>query len=76
MKVVLDTNVLVSALIKAGKPRELLFKITGGGAELFLSRGILKELLEVADDQRIRRYVDEDDVIAFTRTLGGHRKNS
>jgi predicted nucleic acid-binding protein len=27
MKIVLDTNVLVSALIKTGKPRELLLKI-------------------------------------------------
>ena len=74
MKFVLDTNVLVSALIKAGKPRELLFKIAEGKNQLFLSRSILEEFLEVADDPRIRRYVDEDDVIAFMRVVGSIAK--
>jgi len=69
MKVVLDTNVLVSALIKAGKPRELLFKIAEGKVQLILSRCILEEFIEVADDPRIRRYVDQDDIIAFTRVM-------
>ncbi|KPV63086.1 MAG: hypothetical protein AOA65_1480 [Candidatus Bathyarchaeota archaeon BA1] len=60
MKVVLNTNVLVSALIKAGKPRELLFKIAEEKVQLVLSRGILKEFLEVTEDPKIRRYVNED----------------
>jgi predicted nucleic acid-binding protein len=33
-RLVLDTNVLVSALLKAGKPRELLFKIAEGEVQL------------------------------------------
>jgi len=74
MKVVLDTNVLVSALIKAGKPRELIFRIIKGKVQLVLSRSILEEFLEVTDDPRIRRYVDEDDIIAFLRVLGSIAK--
>ena len=74
MKVVLDTNVLVSALIKAGKPRELLFKIAEGKVQLILSRCILEEFIEVADDPRISRYVDQEDIIAFLRVVGSVAK--
>ncbi len=71
MKIVLDTNILISALIKPGRARELLSKIaTEKSLQLVLSRGILEEFLEVADDPRIRRYVDEDDEMAFLRAIG------
>src|SRR3990170_8727560 len=74
MNVVLDTNVLVSALIKTGKPREIFLKITEGRIQLILSRSILKEFSEVADDPRIRKYVDQDDIIAFLRIVGSVAK--
>jgi putative PIN family toxin of toxin-antitoxin system len=74
MNVVLDTNVLVSALIKTGKPRELFLNITEGRIQLILSRSILKEFSEVADDPRIRKYVDQDDIIAFLRIVGSVAK--
>jgi putative PIN family toxin of toxin-antitoxin system len=74
MKVVLDTNILISALIKAGKPRELLLKIVEDGVQAVLSRGILEEFLEVVEDSRIRKYVDEDDIIAFLRVIGSVAK--
>jgi putative PIN family toxin of toxin-antitoxin system len=74
MKVVLDTNVLVSALIKAGKPRELMLKIAEEKIQLVLSRSILEEFLEVVDDKRVRRYVEEDDIIAFLRVVGSIAK--
>jgi len=74
MNVALDTNVLVSALIKTGKPRELFLKITEGRIQLILSRSILKEFSEVADDPRIRKYVDQDDIIAFLRIVGSVAK--
>jgi len=70
MKVVLDTNVLISALIKAGKPRELLFQIGKGKAQLVLSRGILDEFLEVSEDSRVRRYVDESDLVEILKVIG------
>jgi len=74
MKVVLDTNVLVSALIKAGKPRELMLKIAEEKIQLVLSRGILEEFLEVANDKKVRRYVEEEDIVAFLRVVGSIAK--
>jgi putative PIN family toxin of toxin-antitoxin system len=69
LKVVLDTNVLVSALIKSGKPRTLVFKLLGGKVQLILSRNILDEFVEATDDYEIRRYVDEKDVMLFLKFL-------
>jgi predicted nucleic acid-binding protein len=48
MKVVLDPNVLVSALINAGKPRDLFNKLGKNKAknkQIVLSRVILEESL-------------------------------
>lgn len=45
MRIVLDTNVLISALAFPGsKPDQLLYRIRRGEAELFLSPFILSEL--------------------------------
>jgi putative PIN family toxin of toxin-antitoxin system len=65
---------LVSALIKTGKPRELFLKIAEGKIQLILSRSILKEFSEVADDPRMRKYVDQNDIIAFLRIVGSVAK--
>lgn len=70
MKVVLDTNVLISALIKAGKPRELFFRLTREKV-LVLSTQIIGEFLEVAKDPRIRKYVKEQETLAFLNSLMG-----
>jgi len=70
MKVVLDANILISALIKHGKSRDLLLKIVEKNIKLVLSRGILEEFLEVAENSKIKKYVNEDEVIAFLRVLG------
>ena len=68
MKVVLDTNVLVSALIKAGKPRDLFNKLVKE-QQLVLSRVILEEFLEVIDDPKIAKYTSKKDVTVFLNTL-------
>ena len=68
MKVVLDTNVLVSALIKAGKPRDLFNKLVKD-KQLFLSRDILKEFLEVIENPKIAKYTSETDLAIFLKTL-------
>ena len=68
MKVVLDTNVLISALIKLGKPRELFFRLADEKA-LILSAQILEEFLEIADDPRIKKYVKEQETTAFLNSL-------
>lgn len=68
MKVVLDTNVLVSALIKASKPRDLFNKLAKD-KQIVLSRAILEEFLEVIDDPKIAKYTSENDVTVFLNTL-------
>lgn len=74
INIVLDTNVLISALIKSGKPRALVFGLVRKRAQLILSRDILEEFAEVAGDPIIRKYVDEDDVIRFLRAIGSIAK--
>jgi putative PIN family toxin of toxin-antitoxin system len=49
MKIVLDTNVLISALIHDGKPRLLLSEILRR-QELVISREILKEVAVVTEE--------------------------
>lgn len=68
-RVVLDTNVLISALIKSGKPRTLVFELLGRKTQLILSRNILDEFIEAAGDPELRRYVDEEDITLFLRFL-------
>lgn len=74
MKVVLDTNVLVSALIKDGKPRTLLFEIIRRKHELILAKEILEEFAQVAGDPKIQRYVDQEDIVRFLRDVGSVAK--
>lgn len=47
MRVVLDTNIVVSALIWGGKPLNLLQAATAGDIELYTSPALLAELREV-----------------------------
>jgi uncharacterized protein len=68
MKVVLDTNVLVSALIKAGKPRDLFNKLLKD-RQLVLSRAILEEFLDVIEDPKIAKYTNKKDVTVFLNTI-------
>jgi uncharacterized protein len=69
MKVVLDTNILVSALIKAGKPRDLFLELAKE-KQLLLSRAILEEFLEVIEDPKVARYVSQRDITIFLNVLG------
>ena len=67
MRVVLDTNVLVSGLIKDGNPRRILDALITGPHRLLISKAIVEELAAVLASQRIRRYVTADDSVAFIR---------
>ena len=73
MKVVLDTNVLISALIKAGKPRDLFFRLAAKKA-FIISKNILEEFLEVAEDPRIEKYVSAREISFFLNSLGDAAK--
>ncbi len=69
MTVVLDTNVLVSALIKAGKPRDLFNKLAKN-KQIVLSRAILEEFLDVIEDFKVAKYTSEQDMAVFLEALG------
>ena len=55
MKVVLDTNVVMSGIFFGGIPRSILSKWSEGGFELILSVEILQEYERVAE-QLDRKY--------------------
>jgi putative PIN family toxin of toxin-antitoxin system len=76
MKVVLDTNVLISAFLWGGKPRAVLERAIEGKDKLFISRPILAELAEVLtrpkfglDGELVERFVREIEDIAEVVTI-------
>jgi len=69
MRVVLDTNVLVSALIKRGKPQRLLKAMLRPDNALILSEPIIEEFSRVTADEKIKRYADDEAVAAYLRVL-------
>jgi putative PIN family toxin of toxin-antitoxin system len=69
MKAVFDTNVLISALITAGKPKELFNKAVEGQIQLIISKSILKEFTQISSDPRIRKYADQEDIIDFLKII-------
>ena len=54
MRVVLDTNVLISAIMFGGKSRDILEMGISGKIKITLSQDILKELAEVLVDKKFR----------------------
>jgi putative PIN family toxin of toxin-antitoxin system len=70
LKIVADTNVLVSSLIRRGKPHELILRIDGIDARLISSNALFAELISVLAEERIARYVNKSDVERFLRYLG------
>ena len=69
MRVVLDTNVLVSALIKKGKPRRLLKLVLRPDNALILSEPTIDEFSRVTADEKIKRYADDEAAAAYLRVL-------
>ncbi|MGI0023935.1 MAG: putative toxin-antitoxin system toxin component, PIN family [Nitrososphaera sp.] len=68
MRIVLDTNVLISSLIKEGKPRQVLTEVLRKH-ELVASREIMEELAAVSNEPKIRKYVEQQDITDFLRDL-------
>ena len=69
MHVVLDINVLVSALIKRGKPKELWLKAVRKEFELVSSRRILSDFLKVISREKFQGYVKERDIVDFLQVF-------
>ena len=66
---VFDVNVLVSALIARGKPRELWLKTVRKEFTLVLSGKIRSEFLRVIGRKKFRHYLSERDVVDFLKIL-------
>jgi putative PIN family toxin of toxin-antitoxin system len=65
-RAVLDTNVLVSALISPGGPSAaLVLELQAGAFELVASPALLAELSEVLGREKIRRYVTQAEAVAY-----------
>jgi uncharacterized protein len=70
-RAVLDTNVLVSALISPGGPSAaLLLELRAGAFELVASPTLLAEVREVLGREKSRRYVTEAEAIAYVEFIG------
>jgi putative PIN family toxin of toxin-antitoxin system len=76
MRVVLDTNIFISAFLWGGKPRAVLDRAIEGKDYLFISRTILAELAEVLarpkfglDGELVERFVREIEDIAEIMTI-------
>ena len=68
---VLDTNVLVSALISPGGPSAtLLLELRAGAFELVASPTLLDELRDVLGRESFRRYITEDEAAAYVELIG------
>ncbi len=70
LKIVADTNVLVSSLIRKGKPHELIYGIDGIDVRLISSNVLMAELISVLAEGRIVKYVTKSDVERFLRYVG------
>jgi uncharacterized protein len=57
MRVILDTNVLLSAFVWGGAPRQLLNLARGGQLDAFTSPALLDELARVLREPKFDRYL-------------------
>lgn len=70
MRVVLDTNVLVSALITKGTPPDLLYQAwSTGWFDLVTSERQLAELTRVLAYSKLREYVRRDEAEVLLETI-------
>jgi putative PIN family toxin of toxin-antitoxin system len=69
-RAVLDTNVLVSALISpSGGSARLLLELRSGAFELVVSPLLLAELREVLGRDKFRRYISEAEADAYVELI-------
>lgn len=71
MRVVLDTNILIGALITKGTPPDSLYQAwLRDEFELVTSLAQLSELARVLARPRLRRFVDADEAAAIVENIG------
>ncbi len=70
MRVVLDTNILIGALITKGTPPDALYQAClRGEIELVTSLAQLGEMAQVLARPRLRRFVDIDEAAAIVENI-------
>lgn len=69
LRVVVDTNVLISSLLTVGKSRALLNAALRGKLKLMVSRPILDEFREVLGREKFRNYLKRGEVEEFIERL-------
>ena len=71
VRIVLDTNVLVSALITKGTPPDLLYQAWETGSfDLVTSSAQVAELARVLAYEKLRPYVHREEAEALLETIG------
>ena len=71
MRVVLDTNILIGALITKGTPPDSLYQAwLRGDIELVTSTAQLTEIDNVLSRPRLQRYIDADEASVIVQNLG------
>jgi hypothetical protein len=54
LKIVLDTNILISAIVFGGKPREILEQVIAANLSLGISKPIIEELRDVLSRDKFK----------------------
>ena len=71
MRVVLDTNILIGALITKGTPPDTLYQAwLRGDIELVTSTAQLTEIDNVLSRPRLQKYVDADEAAVIVQNMG------
>lgn len=70
MRVVLDTNILISALITRNTPPDKLYQAwLRGEIELIVSDAQIAEIHDVLSRPRLRRFIDKDEADAIVENI-------
>jgi len=59
MKIVLDSNILVSSFYWAGNPRKVFDRVTNGLDELYITGEIIKEIISVMSREKFDTRIEE-----------------
>jgi putative PIN family toxin of toxin-antitoxin system len=70
LKIVADTNVLISSFVRKGKPHELILRIDGVDVRLISSNPLMAELTSILAEERIAKYVTKEDGERFLTYVG------
>lgn len=74
MRLVLDTNVIISALMFGGRPEKLMFSVLGGSHQLVLSPYIISETTRILETRfkvstknlrNLQSILNESDIVYF-----------